>query len=233
MQHASQLARRAHSARCVSWLRARLHRAHRRPRVTDPLAQLLLGQLLLLTHRARDLGDVPPHRPYARRSARLSGPTMLEALAGGVLTAAEAGATLARLLRELHALPARVSDDPGVRVLHLDLHPENVLLTQRGPVVIDWANAEEGHPDLDWGMSAVILAQVAVNREPHAQMAHEALAALLADCADPAARTDTNCGGLHQAVERRAANPTMSRREVELLDEAQTLIRELLTRTGR
>ncbi|MGW1022211.1 phosphotransferase [Streptomyces sp. NPDC002577] len=164
---------------------------------------------------------------------RLSGPTMLEALAGGVLTAEVAGATLARLLRELHALPARVSDDPGERVLHLDLHPENVLLTRRGPVVIDWANAEEGQPALDWGMSAIILAQVAVSAEPRAQMAHEVLVALLADCEDPAALTDANSGGLPQAVERRAANPTMRRREVELLDEAQTLIREVLARLGR
>lgn len=29
-------------------------------------------------------------------------------------------------------------------------------------MVIDWPNAEEGPPALDWAMSAVILAQVAV-----------------------------------------------------------------------
>nr|WP_312870502.1 phosphotransferase [Streptomyces himalayensis] len=120
---------------------------------------------------------------------------------------------------------------PGVRVLHLDLHPENVLLTQRGPVVIDWANSEEGHPDLDWGMPA-----------PGAGCGEQGAAR--ADGPRGTGRTACRlCGpgcpdgrelrGLHQAVERRAANPTMSRREVELLDEAQTLIRELLTRTGR
>ena len=30
---------------------------------------------------------------------------------------------------------------PGDKVLHLDLHPGNVMMTRRGPVVIDWSNA--------------------------------------------------------------------------------------------
>jgi aminoglycoside phosphotransferase (APT) family kinase protein len=152
---------------------------------------------------------------------RLTGPTMLEAFVQGLLAPLEAGATLARLLRALHALPARVSDDPAVRVLHLDLHPDNVILTPDGPRVIDWANAEEGDPGLDWGMSAVILAQVAVGDEPVAQPARAMLTALLAD---PSALTEA---GLLEARRRRAANPTMSRREVELLGAAEHLIRSL------
>jgi aminoglycoside phosphotransferase (APT) family kinase protein len=56
---------------------------------------------------------------------RLSGPTMLEALLAGRFGPEEAGAMLARLLRDLHALPARRSADPAVRVLHFDPHPVN------------------------------------------------------------------------------------------------------------
>lgn len=52
---------------------------------------------------------------------RLYGPTMLEALRQGATTAEDAGATLAGLVRRLHAIPARVSDDPAHRDLHLDL----------------------------------------------------------------------------------------------------------------
>ncbi|MFJ2826455.1 phosphotransferase [Streptomyces sp. NPDC087263] len=154
---------------------------------------------------------------------RLSGPTMLEAFVAGELDPQEAGVTLARLLRALHAVPARLSADPAVRVLHLDLHPDNVMLTPEGPKVIDWANAEEGPPGLDWGMSAVILAQVAVSGEAHAQVARETLAAMLGD--GPSGVTDT---GLREARQRRAVNPTMTETEVQILGEAEELVRRLL-----
>ncbi|WP_031130097.1 phosphotransferase, partial [Streptomyces aureocirculatus] len=93
---------------------------------------------------------------------RLHGPSMLQALLQGTITTEEAGAELADLLHRLHSVPARVSADPVTRILHLDLHPDNVMLTSGTPVVIDWRNTEEGPPGLDWAMSALILAQVAV-----------------------------------------------------------------------
>ena len=151
---------------------------------------------------------------------RLAGPTMLQACLAGSLSAEEAGATVADLLRRLHAVPARNSADG--RVLHLDLHPDNVMLTPDGPHVIDWSNAEEGHPSLDWGISAVILAQVAVDDHPVADAARAMLTTLLAD---PSPLTEA---GLTEARRRRAANPTMSRREGELLGPAEELIRTLV-----
>ncbi|MHA5053055.1 phosphotransferase [Streptomyces sp. SD15] len=154
---------------------------------------------------------------------RLEGPTMLAAFVAGRMGPREGGALLAGLLRALHAVPARASGDPSARVLHLDLHPDNVMLTSDGPKVIDWANAEEGPPGLDWGMSAVILAQVAVCGEAHAEGARETLAVLLDGNAECVTRD-----GLAEARRRRAANPTMSAREVEALGEAERLIRELL-----
>jgi aminoglycoside phosphotransferase (APT) family kinase protein len=166
---------------------------------------------------------VPRVRPSGSRTdlvlERLSGPTMLAAFGEGRIDPAEVGALLASLLRRLHAVPGRDADHPGARVLHLDLHPDNVMLTPDGPQVIDWSNAEDGDPGLDWGMSAVILAQVAVGGEEFAALAHETLTALLAD------PSDLTEAGLTEALRRRAANPTMSRREVELLGDAEELIR--------
>ena len=164
----------------------------------------------------------PRVRPSGSRTElvmeRLAGPTMLAVLLSGEMGPAEGGALLASLLRRLHAVPGRDPADPGARVLHLDLHPDNVMLTPDGPRVIDWTNAEDGPPGLDWAMSAVILAQVAVGEMPDV---HPLLAALLAD---PSDLTET---GLTEALRRRARNTTMSRREVELLGEAEKLIRRL------
>lgn len=175
---------------------------------------------------------------------RLSGPSMLEALMEGAITTEEAGTMLAELLHRLHAVPTRVSTDPADRILHLDLHPGNVILTPDGPVVIDWPNAEEGPAGLDWGMSALILAQVAVDPAigPAAPGARSLLAALLAgrtargpaagpgDAARPegaAGLGDADAALLAQAKEKRAADPHLSEREVRLLDDALALVLEL------
>lgn len=53
-----------------------------------------------------------------------------------------------------------------MRVLHLDLHPNNVLLGPSGPMLIDWRNTTEGAPDIEVAVSALILAQVAVGDLP-------------------------------------------------------------------
>jgi aminoglycoside phosphotransferase (APT) family kinase protein len=90
---------------------------------------------------------------------RLDGPTMAQALATGSLSIADGAAQLAGLLRRLHELPPWPGAAPGTSILHLDLHPENVLMSARGPVVIDWCNARPGDPDLDTGLSALILAR--------------------------------------------------------------------------
>lgn len=177
----------------------------------------------LMAHVRAHGYPVPAVRPSASRTdlvmERLHGPTMVEAFAAGTLDPAGAGEILARLLRALHTVPGR--NAPGARVLHLDLHPENVILTADGPRVIDWAQAEEGDPGLDWGTSAVILAQVAVSAQPVAAPARAMLAALLAD---PSGLTGE---GLAEALRRRAANPTMSPQETGLLAAAEELIRSL------
>ena len=68
---------------------------------------------------------------------------------------------LARLHDDLHALPWPGAGQ-GESLLHLDLHPLNVIVAAQGPVVIDWSNARPGPAGLDVALTALILAQVAV-----------------------------------------------------------------------
>ncbi|MFD0021851.1 phosphotransferase [Streptomyces sp. NPDC058382] len=156
---------------------------------------------------------------------RLTGPTMLEALLSGELGGEEGAAMLAGLLSDLHTVPARLSADPEDRILHLDLHPDNVMLTAAGPVVIDWSNTEEGPPALDRAMTALILAQVAVDpRSPAAQGARALLDILM-----PRLAADDGIPARHlaAAAARRTANPTMSPAEPDRIGEAVELVAAL------
>jgi aminoglycoside phosphotransferase (APT) family kinase protein len=67
------------------------------------------------------------------------------------------------LHRDLHAIeaPDWADEAPlgrGERLLHLDLHPLNVMLGPKGPVVIDWTNACRGDPAVDVALSWAIIA---------------------------------------------------------------------------
>jgi tRNA A-37 threonylcarbamoyl transferase component Bud32 len=92
---------------------------------------------------------------------RLDGPTMAQAMVSDGIEMRAAAEMLAGLLRRLHELPPLPGGER--QIVHLDLHPENVMLTSRGPVVIDWVNARDGEGDLDTALSALIVAQVAVD----------------------------------------------------------------------
>jgi len=78
---------------------------------------------------------------------RVDGPTMFRA-AGLERRPAE----LAALHRQLHEIPFE-----GGTLLHRDLHPQNVILSAMGPVVVDWTNAAAGEPAFDVALAWVIL----------------------------------------------------------------------------
>jgi aminoglycoside phosphotransferase (APT) family kinase protein len=61
-------------------------------------------------------------------------------------------------LHEIAAPPSLPAAGPGDRLLHLDLHPDNVILSPSGPFVIDWTNARRGDPALDVALTWVIAA---------------------------------------------------------------------------
>jgi len=54
----------------------------------------------------------------------------------------------------------------GDRVCHGDFHPYNVLLSPRGPMVIDWNNSNLGNPLGDVALSMLILAGVSASQPP-------------------------------------------------------------------
>ena len=79
---------------------------------------------------------------------RVEGPSMLADMARPPWTMAAHAATLARLHEQLHEIlaPSWLERRLGTgdALLHLDPHPDNVLLTAAGPVVIDWPHAAAG-----------------------------------------------------------------------------------------
>lgn len=109
---------------------------------------------------------------------RVDGPTMLDDLAHRPWMVLRHAGALARLHRRLHTIPAptwlppfppdAATDAPTLPaasappaeavLLHLDLHPANVILSPRGPVVIDWTNAKRGPGAADEAQTWVVMA---------------------------------------------------------------------------
>ncbi|MEQ4301258.1 phosphotransferase [Plantactinospora sp. B6F1] len=151
---------------------------------------------------------------------RVDGPTLSAAMAGGDLDPQAGAEILADLHRRLRDVPARPGGAPGTRIVHLDLHPENILLGRRGPVVIDWRNARDDQPDLDVAMSALILAEVVVgDMFGLGSLAGVGLTAFIALAPGDPVRL------LESAVAMRRSNPTLSAEEKGRLDAAAALVR--------
>ena len=63
--------------------------------------------------------------------------------------------------------------------MHLDLHPLNVIMAERGPVVIDWTNAARGDGLTDVGLTYVLLTCPKMPAPRIAQLAAQPLRLLL------------------------------------------------------
>ncbi|MEV4218623.1 phosphotransferase [Nonomuraea sp. NPDC049725] len=137
----------------------------------------------------------------------VDGPSLLEETARDPGRAAEHGALLAGLLRQLSAVRApgwlrAASGRPGNRLLHLDLHPGNVLVTADGPRVVDWANAARGAPGVDAACTWLILATAPV-ATPELAGARAGLLAAFLDGVDPdAARPHLGSEAARRLTER-------------------------------
>jgi aminoglycoside phosphotransferase (APT) family kinase protein len=93
---------------------------------------------------------------------RIDGPTMVDALMARPWRIGRMASQLADLHLALHELPAplwlkQAPCGDGDRVLHMDLHPLNVLMHPSGPVVIDWTNASRGDPSVDVAVTWVLM----------------------------------------------------------------------------
>ncbi len=79
------------------------------------------------------------------------GPTLLDEVRGRPWTLAAAVGIVAGLHEQVHAVPL-----DNRRLVHFDLHPENVIVGPDGPVLIDWTNAHAGDPDVDLALTWLI-----------------------------------------------------------------------------
>jgi aminoglycoside phosphotransferase (APT) family kinase protein len=147
---------------------------------------------------------------------RIDGPTMLADLLAdlSVDRAVAAGATLGGLHQRLHELPAL--EGHGTQ-LHLDLHPDNVMLTGAGPTVIDWSNATGGDPAFDLAMTWLIIV-------PFLGLGLPEVSALL-DSFLEAVDIERARSGLAQAARRRFADPN-------LLDHERVAVQAMLDEEG-
>ena len=126
-----------------------------------------------IAHEARtmryvaDHGYPVPHIEEVRADGteivmeRIDGPLMVDAMVRPPWKLGAHLRTLADLHDRLHEIegPDWLAGMPegGSRVLHLDLHPLNVIMSPRGPVVIDWPNARRGDPMLDVAVTYALL----------------------------------------------------------------------------
>lgn len=152
---------------------------------------------------------------------RLYGPTLLAAICDGVVTVEHGAVQLAELHTRLHRL--RVPDQAdGHSLVHLDLHPANVILTDSGPFVIDWTNAAFGPAGLDVALSALVFAVFALDKGSElAELARALLVAFLS------ASTVSPLTHLDEAVERRLGDPNFTDAERSRFGRACELIRML------
>ena len=94
---------------------------------------------------------------------RVDGPSMVAALGKRPWTVRRQAGVLADLHHRLHEIKApdwlpTAPGRPGTTLVHLDLHPLNIIVGGRGPVVIDWANASRGIGEVDVVLAWVLLA---------------------------------------------------------------------------
>src|SRR4051812_23020609 len=91
---------------------------------------------------------------------RIEGPIMMDAMVRPISKMGDYLRVLADLHDRLHEIPGPdwLRGMPeGDRLLHLDLHPLNVIMSSNGPVVIDWPNARRGDPMADVALSYALM----------------------------------------------------------------------------
>ncbi|HEY5173343.1 MAG TPA: aminoglycoside phosphotransferase family protein [Acidimicrobiia bacterium] len=93
---------------------------------------------------------------------RIDGPIMMDAMVRPPWKLGDHLRLLADLHDRLHEIPGPdwlpAMPDGGDRLLHLDLHPLNVIMSPQGPVVIDWPNARCGDPMADVAVTYALVA---------------------------------------------------------------------------
>jgi tRNA A-37 threonylcarbamoyl transferase component Bud32 len=185
----------------------------------------------LLTYLARQGLPVPwvVHRGGPDlEMERLHGPTLLQGLASGEVPIAEGARLMSDLHTRLHTIEVppelRASYRPGFVIVHLDLHPGNVVLSdEKGPALVAWGSAGLASAAADLATTALLIAEVASDgQEEHSRAARALLAAFLHEAPPlpPAA--------LDSAAARRIVDPWLVPGERELIPQAARLVRTMI-----
>jgi uncharacterized protein (TIGR02172 family) len=91
------------------------------------------------------------------RSSAPELPTVKDRLARSIMSVNRMPSEWHRALQEtLRSLP------DGAAICHGDFHPENIVLTTRGPIILDWMDAASGSPLADVARSWLLLTMAAL-----------------------------------------------------------------------
>jgi len=195
-------------------------RVLRRPRNARSLdAEAALMRL------ARDAGYPVPQvfevRPDGMVMELVDGPTMLADLGAHPWRAGRHARTLAGLHRQLHRVPAPDglratfgAPASGDVLVHGDLHPDNVMLSAGGPVVIDWTNGGRGPAGADVADAWLVLAGARLPAGAARRLLVGVLRGWFLAAFLRAAGREEAARHLPAALERRAADANLSGAEV-------------------
>jgi aminoglycoside phosphotransferase (APT) family kinase protein len=196
-------------------------RRPRRPRSLDAEADLMR----YLESKGYPVPHVHEVRPEGIVMERIDGPSMLDDMGRHPWRLRSHARALADLHGRLHTIepppalrPAFGEPAPGDTVLHGDLHPDNVLLGPRGPVVIDWTNARRGPAGFDVALVWLLLACAEIHELPPvprlmiAMLRRRFVAAFLS-----AGGRELAAPHLIRAAEARLTDPNMSAAEKEAM----------------
>jgi tRNA A-37 threonylcarbamoyl transferase component Bud32 len=149
---------------------------------------------------------------------RIDGPHLIDAIGSAPWRIKPMAHVLADLHEQLHAIPApadvpAITDD-GDALLHLDLHPLNVIMSSNGPVVIDWPNSGRGHWASDVADTWLVLSAAAVPGNGLRTRVISRMRSVFVNAFIARFDRDEVCAHLRAAADRRARDRNMTAPEL-------------------
>lgn len=135
------------------------------------------------------------------------------------------GRLLGELHERLHRLPApgwlsggTTADGEDEVMVHRDLHPQNVILSERGPVVVDWRSVGAGRASVDAAIAVILTLGSDLEVEPEVAERIEPFRSLFIDAFLETCGTDPR-DGLDEAIAFRLADANGTPDETRWLHE--------------